>query len=121
MKRIIQLEEALMFAACAYYYPHLGYSWGWFWALILAPDISMLGYLGGPGAGAFCYNLVHHRGVAVTIFFVGFCIVSPATMLIGYILFIHATLDRALGYGLKYEKGFKFTHLGEVGGRHTNP
>jgi hypothetical protein len=35
--------------------------------------------------------------------------------LIGVILFSHSSLDRMLGYGLKFEKGFKFTHLGEIG------
>ncbi|HZJ19645.1 MAG TPA: DUF4260 family protein [Pricia sp.] len=24
-------------------------------------------------------------------------------------------MDRIFGYGLKYNKGFKFTHLGEIG------
>ena len=27
----------------------------------------------------------------------------------------HIGLDRALGYGLKYSKGFAFTHLGTIG------
>lgn len=35
--------------------------------------------------------------------------------LAGIILFAHAAFDRILGYGLKYERGFKFTHLGEIG------
>lgn len=34
---------------------------------------------------------------------------------IGIILFSHSSLDRALGYGIKYEIGFKYTHLGELG------
>lgn len=29
--------------------------------------------------------------------------------------FPHAAMDRIFGYGLKYEKGFKYTHLGEIG------
>jgi hypothetical protein len=33
----------------------------------------------------------------------------------GLILFSHSAMDRMLGYGLKYESGFKFTHLGEIG------
>ena len=31
-------------------------------------------------------------------------------------------MDRVAGYGLKYENGFKFNHLGEIGGPHpTSP
>lgn len=27
----------------------------------------------------------------------------------------HIGFDRTLGYGLKYDSGFKFTHLGRIG------
>lgn len=27
----------------------------------------------------------------------------------------HSAMDRLFGYGLKYNKGFKYTHLGEIG------
>nr|WP_227009131.1 DUF4260 family protein [Christiangramia fulva] len=33
----------------------------------------------------------------------------------GIILFARSSFDRMPGYGLKYEKGYKFTHLGEIG------
>jgi len=39
----------------------------------------------------------------------------PIWQLIGIILFSHASMDRIMGYGLKYDKGFKYTHLGEIG------
>jgi hypothetical protein len=41
----------------------------------------------------------------------------PIIQLIGTILFIHIAMDRIFGYGLKYDKGFKFTHLGEIGNK----
>nr|WP_317235731.1 DUF4260 family protein [Niabella hibiscisoli] len=34
---------------------------------------------------------------------------------IGVVLFGHASLDRVAGYGLKYNNGFAFTHLGVIG------
>jgi hypothetical protein len=30
-------------------------------------------------------------------------------------MFSHAAFDRMLGYGLKYEQGFRHTHLGTIG------
>lgn len=84
--------------------------------LILLPDIGMLGYLGGNKIGAFSYNLFHHKGIAIVIYLLGLYLVLPIVQLIGIILFSHASFDRALGYGLKYDKGFKFTHLGSIGG-----
>ncbi|PWT99714.1 MAG: DUF4260 domain-containing protein, partial [Bacteroidetes bacterium] len=40
---------------------------------------------------------------------------NSAIQLIGTILWSHSCMDRIFGYGLKYENGFKFTHLGVIG------
>lgn len=31
------------------------------------------------------------------------------------IMFAHSSLDRCVGYGLKYGDGFQHTHLGRIG------
>lgn len=116
MKKLIQAEELMMFAACLYYFPSFGLSWWWFAALILLPDIAMLGYLVNSRIGAYAYNLFHHRGIAVAVFAAGLFASSLPVQFAGFILFAHASMDRMFGYGLKYEKGFRFTHLGEIGG-----
>ena len=115
MKKLIQAEELVIFAACLYYFPALGLSWWWFAACILLPDLSMIGYLANARIGAYTYNLFHHRGVAVAVFVAGVVLKSTPIQFAGFILFAHASMDRMLGYGLKYEKGFRFTHLGEIG------
>lgn len=115
MNRIIKLEEILMFVLGIYLFSVLDYAWWWFLVLILAPDIGMVGYLFGNKAGAFTYNLFHHKGLAILIYLGGVYFSISLCQLIGIILFSHSALDRALGYGLKYEKGFKYTHLGEIG------
>lgn len=51
--------------------------------LILAPDQSMIGYLGRRRIGAACYNAVHRYQLPVEL----------------------------LGYGLKYSRDCKDTHL----------
>jgi hypothetical protein len=115
MKKLIQLEETAMFAACLYGYPYFDLSWWWFAAAILTPDIGMLGYLANTKAGAYSYNFLHHRGIAILTGVTGIIFSVFMLQFAGYILFTHTCLDRMLGYGLKYEKGFKFTHLGVVG------
>jgi len=115
MKTSIKLEEFMMLVLGLYLFSLLDYAWWWFPVLILAPDIGMLGYLAGNRVGAFCYNLFHHKGVALAIYLLGTYFSIPLCQLIGTILFSHSALDRVFGYGLKYEKGFKFTHLGEIG------
>ena len=115
MKNLMRSEEALLFLACIALFSLLPYSWWWFPALILLPDIGMLGYLAGPKAGAWAYNLFHHRGLALVVGVAGLLAGSPIVELAGLILFAHVAMDRFFGYGLKYERGFAFTHLGEVG------
>jgi len=115
MKNSLKLEELGMLAIGVFMFSILGYSWWFFLVLFLTPDIGMLGYLVNPKIGAMTYNLLHHKGIAVLVYFIGIYFALPFVQLVGTILFSHSSFDRFLGYGLKYEKGFKFTHLGEIG------
>ena len=117
VRSLLKLEEILMLVLGVYLFSLLPIAWWWFLVLLLTPDIGMLGYLAGATAGAFTYNLFHHKGLAIAIYLLGAYLTSPMIQLTGVILFSHSALDRALGYGLKYDKGFKYTHLGEIGQR----
>lgn len=116
MKTTLKLEELAMFLLGIFAFDFLNFEWWWFLVLLLTPDIGMFGYLFGNKAGAISYNLFHHKGVAVLVFLSGFYFAMETVQLAGIILFAHSAFDRMFGYGLKYEKGFKFTHLGEIGG-----
>lgn len=115
MKIILKLEEVLMFVLGIYLFRLLDYQWWWFLVLILAPDIGMAGYAFGNKVGALMYNIFHHKGLAIIIYLLGIYLSLPLVQLVGVILFAHASMDRIFGYGLKYDKGFKYTHLGEIG------
>ncbi|MUV02756.1 DUF4260 family protein [Flavobacterium rakeshii] len=115
MKGLIKLEEAALFLLGIYFFSQLDYAWWWFLVLLLAPDFSMIGYAFGNKAGAWAYNFFHHRGVAILLYLAGMYYSSQLLQLIGVIWFAHSSMDRMFGYGLKYENGFKFTHLGEIG------
>ncbi len=114
MKTTLQLEEITMLGLGIYLYTILPYPWWLFLALFLTPDIGMLGYIFNSKIGAITYNIFHHKGVAILIYLAGIFTPNTILQLCGVILFAHASFDRILGYGLKYEKGFKFTHLSEV-------
>ena len=75
----------------------------------------MIGYLVNARWGAALYNFFHHKAVAVCCFGVGWQGVEPWLVATGAILFAHSSFDRVFGYGLKYNTGFAFTHLGEIG------
>lgn len=117
MNKIIKAEELAMWLLSGYGLYHFNAPWWCYLLLLLGPDISMLAYAAGNKAGAFVYNLFHHRGVAIVLFAAGCIITNNLLMTAGIILFGHAAMDRFFGYGLKYEKGFKFTHLGTIGNK----
>jgi hypothetical protein len=117
MKTVIKLEELAMFIFGVYLFSSLNFSWWWFIALLLVPDISMLGYLGGKKVGAITYNLFHHKGLALLVYLLGTFMGSELVELAGIMLFAHASMDRIFGYGLKYFEGFDHTHLGIIGNK----
>jgi hypothetical protein len=115
MKTLIKLEEAAMFLLSICLLSRLPYAWWWWLVWILAPDLSMLAYLGGNRVGAIGYNFVHHKAVAIIVYLTGLYINIPALEYAGMILFGHSCMDRGMGYGLKYFSGFQDTHLGKIG------
>ena len=117
MKNILKLEELLIAIAAIYAISILPIHLPWWLYIILffAPDISILGYVAGNKAGAACYNLFHHKGIATIVAAVGLFTGNYYIVLAGLMLLAHSSFDRILGYGLKYVTGFKHTHLGEIG------
>ncbi len=111
MKNLIKVEEVFMFLLSIILFNETDYAWWLFLVLILTPDIGMVGYAFNTRVGAFTYNLFHHKGVAIIILSCGWYFSIPILELAGIILFAHSSLDRMLGYGLKFSDSFKHTHL----------
>ena len=115
MRNLLKIEELFLFGLALFLFSGLDYGWGWYALLFLAPDLSMLGYLANPRFGSWTYNLVHHKGVSVALYVLGYLLSAPWLMFTGTILLGHSSLDRVFGYGLKYPDAFKNTHLGVIG------
>jgi Domain of unknown function (DUF4260) len=112
--RLLRLEGVIVLAAALALYFDSGYGWLLLVVLVLAPDLSMLGYLAGPAVGAAIYDVVHTYALPVALGTVGVLgDVDLATQL-SLIWFAHIGADRALGYGLKYPTAFRDTHLQRV-------
>lgn len=75
----------------------------------------MLGYLFSAKIRAILYNLVHHKGMAIIILGIGYFTKDTAITAAALILYSHSSMDRIMGYGLKYPDSFKNTHLGTLG------
>ncbi len=84
-------------------------------AAALAPDLSFLGYLGGPRVGAAVYNLAHALVAPVALALVlAAAGAPPAALAVAALWVAHIGFDRGLGYGLK-GRSFGETHLGPIG------
>lgn len=114
MKKFIALEETALFIIGIYLFTLQPYDWWIFPLLILLPDLSMLGYLINKKIGAISYNFFHNRILGLFFIAAGIHFRSNSVLLAGTILFSHVALDRAFGYGLKYNDDFKHTHLGKL-------
>lgn len=106
----LRLEGVAVLALATLLYARGGHSWLLFAALFLVPDLSFAAYLAGPRAGALVYNAAHsYVGPALA---AGAALLTGRPMAVALIWAAHIGVDRALGYGLKYERGFSDTHLG---------
>ncbi len=115
MNKLLKLEELGQFLLSIILFNQMDYSWWVFPALILLPDLSMIGYLANPKAGAWLYNLFHHKLLAIAMLIIGFWFNNSLLSLAGVILFGHSSMDRIFGYGLKFNDSFHNTHLGWIG------
>ena len=116
---LLRLEGLTLLLAMVLLYALWGGSWWIFAVLFFAPDLSFIAYLSDPRSGAIIYNAAHSYMAPVALLTVGLAIAEPLTLSIAMIWLAHIGFDRALGYGLKYGRGFGFTHLGRIGPKTT--
>jgi hypothetical protein len=115
MKTLLKLEELFMFGITIFLFSKMDFAWWWYPALLFTPDLSMLGYLINTKIGAATYNFIHHKALGISVYVLGTILASQPLQLAGLILFGHSSMDRVLGYGLKYADSFQHTHLGMIG------
>ena len=115
MKNLLRIEELLFFGLALALFIPLEYP-GWLYAVFfLAPDLGMLGYLWDPRVGAWTYNLLHHKGIAITLYILGTMMKLPQLQFAGLVVLGHSSVDRVFGYCLKFTDSFQNTHLGSIG------
>ncbi|MBR0692616.1 DUF4260 domain-containing protein [Bradyrhizobium lablabi] len=115
VRTLLRLEGLVLFLGMTVLYAVWEGSWLVYVLLFLVPDLSFAAYLAGPRVGAIVYNAAHAYLAPVALMTLGFATSSPLVLSIAMIWLAHIGIDRALGYGLKYQAGFGFTHLGHIG------
>lgn len=113
---LLRLEGLAVVALTTVLYARTGAPWWMFAALWLVPDLSMLGYRAGFCWGARIYNAIHSYTTPIALAVSSILLHTAAPLPFALIWANHIAVDRLLGYGLKYQAGFGFTHLGRHGG-----
>jgi hypothetical protein len=112
---ILRAEQVAILAAGVTLFLVNGGPWWLLLPALLAPDLSMAGYLAGPRLGSITYNAVHNLVLGLAILGAGWWTDASWLVLAGSILLAHVGMDRSLGYGLKLPTDFRDTHLGRIG------
>lgn len=112
VRLLLRLEALAMLVGALYLYRGAGAGWGRFALLFLVPDISFAGYLAGARVGAAAYNAAH--SLVGPLLLAAASLALPSALPYALIWIAHVGFDRMLGYGLKYERGFGATHLGDL-------
>jgi hypothetical protein len=112
---ILRAEQVALFAAGVIAYLALGGNALLLLPLLLAIDLSMVGYLAGPRLGAITYNAGHNLVLALLALGIGFWTGTPWLQHLAAVWVAHIGMDRSLGYGLKLPTDFRDTHLGRIG------
>ncbi|MCD0415962.1 DUF4260 domain-containing protein [Rubrivivax sp. JA1024] len=112
---VLRAEGLALFVGCSLFYVISDAPWELYALLFFAPDLGFLGYLVGPKVGAVVYNVLHSTVGPLLLAIAGIVLLIPYAGTVAMIWLAHIGFDRALGYGLKYNTGFRFTHLGLIG------
>jgi len=108
----LRLDGAVIFVASILFFAQTHRAWWLYPAVLFTPDVFMIGYVRDTKVGAFFYNAGH------SYFLPGLLILlawhHPLGLALGIIWLGHVGFDRMAGYGLKYDSGFKHTHLGSL-------
>ena len=110
--RWLQGEAAIELVAALLLFRTTHQSW-WLAALILAPDVLMLGYVDGTKTGAACYNVAHSQIAPILLCLAAAEWHHPLVLAAGLLWLAHIGMDRAMTFGLKYDTNFQHTHLGD--------
>ena len=113
----LRAEGLTLFATALLLYPATHQPWWLVPAVILLPDLFMVGYIGGNRLGAAVYNVGHSYPLPALMSLAGLAGHHPLVLALGLLWLAHIDMDRLADFGLKYDSGFQRTHLSGLAGR----
>jgi len=115
VRLLLRAEGLALLAVALAAYARFGGEWSFLAFTFLLPDLALLAYLAGARTGAAAYNAAHSLIVPAALLALGLLADWGPAFDLALVWAAHIGLDRALGFGLKYERGFAHTHLGQLG------
>lgn len=114
MSNLIKLENACVFITVISVYFIFDFSLWILLIFLLVPDISMIGYAVNNDIGSKIYNLGHTYVLPIIITLLYLLTNEEKILQISLIWLAHISMDRTIGYGLKYALGFNKTTIQKV-------
>ncbi|MBF7023970.1 DUF4260 domain-containing protein [Staphylococcus kloosii] len=114
MSNLIKLENAFVFITVIISYIMFGFSLWVFLVFLLVPDISMFGYLVNNKIGSYIYNVGHSYISPILLTFLYLLTKETILLEISLIWLGHISMDRTIGFGLKYKVDFKNTTIQKI-------
>ncbi|KDE95721.1 membrane protein [Staphylococcus sp. TE8] len=114
MSNLIRLENICVFISVVSVYFIFGFSLWIFLLFLLVPDVSMVGYAINKDIGSKVYNLGHTYVIPIIITLLYLVTNEEVLLQISLIWLAHISMDRSIGYGLKYPSAFDKTTIQKV-------
>lgn len=105
MRNTLKFEEAALALLSIYLIIKVNMQINWWWYILLffSPDIILLGLAIKNKTGNTIYSLFHNKSVAIIIGINGLILKIDLLLLVGLIMFGHASFDRFLGFEKKLQ------------------
>ena len=110
----LHLEGLAALVTSVALYAEFGQSWLLFIVLLFTPDLAFIPYMLDAEIGRKIYNVVHAYVLPLLLGTVALLTDWELGIALALIWCAHISMDRMIGYGLKYPGDFKDTHLQHV-------
>ena len=115
MPRIfLHIEGLALLAMSIIIYANLGFGWGTFALLLLAPDLPLTLYFLNKNFASVTYNLVQTIVFPILLALFSFFNGSSLELQLSLIWLAHIGMDHSFGFGLKYLGQMKETHFSRI-------
>ncbi|NWK84268.1 DUF4260 domain-containing protein [Staphylococcus sp. GSSP0090] len=109
MGNLVKLESTFVLILVLSIYAIFDFSFWIFLIFLLAPDLTAIGYVFNKRIGSMVYNVGHMYVLSILVTILYLWAKAPVLLQIALIWLANISIDRTLGYGLKYASDFKIT------------